>query len=623
MRELFPELEKLLECVHILIMDMEFRIIFWGMADIQLYGFSREEAIGRAVYDLLKTEFPYPLEKIKTDLISEGKWHGDLVHTLKNGKRITVNSCWVLYTGLNGSPTAIVEVNNDITERKLAEERLGKNLRDTEYLSATAMHFLEPMSHREFFRYTAEQLQAISGNAMVALSEYDSRTDELILRALSGSADKLQRAVAILGRDPVGLRYRASKDIRKQMAGGRLDSLEGSACELIFNQLPLPLCKQIEEELHLGGIYAMPFSLGEDFMGTAAIITDRDEELKNSRLVEAIVNQAILALKRNRTEKDLKRSEARFRATFDHAGIGMTIVDVKGRIIKANQAFVQVIGYTLQELTNMHVNDYIYPPDQLYDNELLREMIEGKRDSYQAEKRYVTKDGRIIWGRLTASIARNPLPEPPFIIRMLEDITERKLSEEREAKRKEEQFEFYRRTILAATEGKLVITEKDEIFSISGETIVTWPLEKSENLSDVRHEVIEIVKSAGIAEARVDVFAIAVGEALTNAIKHAHAGTATMHKPAEGLMLVVTDQGPGIPALTLPEVALKRGYSTAGTLGMGYKFMITFADRVYLATGPGGTTVGLLLQLQPPKKPQTELLPLCAMLAMEQGELNT
>ncbi|MDD2485453.1 MAG: PAS domain S-box protein [bacterium] len=620
MREIFPELEKLLECVHILIMDMEFRIVFWGMADIELYGFSREEAIGHTAYDLLKTEFPYLLEKIKADLISEGKWHGDLVHTLKNGERITVNSCWVLYTDNNGSPTAIVEVNSDITERKLAEERLEKNLRDMEYLSATAMHLLEPMSHREFFRYTAEQLQAVSGNAMVALSEYDPRKDELIVRALSGPADKLQRVVAILGRDPVGLRYRVSKDIRERMARGRLDSLEGGVCDLIFNQMPLLLCKQIEEELHLGCIYAMPFSLDKDFMGIAAVIIDRDEGLKNSWLVEAIVNQATLALKRNKTEKDLKRSEARFRATFDHAGIGMTIVDVNGRIIKANPVFVQVIGYTLQELTNMHVNDYIYPPDQLYDNELLQEMIDGKRDSYQTEKRYVAKDGRIIWGKLAASIARNPAPEPPFIIRMVEDITERKLSDEREAKRKEEQLEFYRRTILAATEGKLVITEKDEIFSISGETIATWPLEEAEKLSNVRHEVIEIVKRAGIAEARVDVFAIAVGEALTNAIKHAHVGTATMHKLADALMLVVTDQGPGIPALTLPEVALKRGYSTAGTLGMGYKFMITFADRVYLATGPGGTTVGLLLQFQPPKKPQTELLPLCAMLAIEQEE---
>ena len=67
----------------------------------------------------------------------------------------------------------------------------------------------------------------------------------------------------------------------------------------------------------------------------------------------------------------------------------------------------------------------------------------------------------------------------------------------------------------------------------------------------------------------------------------------------EGLLFVVSDQGPGIPALTLPDVALRRGYSTAGTLGMGYKIMTSFGDRVYLATGPEGTTVAIEMRLQP------------------------
>jgi anti-sigma regulatory factor (Ser/Thr protein kinase) len=61
----------------------------------------------------------------------------------------------------------------------------------------------------------------------------------------------------------------------------------------------------------------------------------------------------------------------------------------------------------------------------------------------------------------------------------------------------------------------------------------------------------------------------------------------------------MSDHGPGIPALTLPDVALRRGYSTAGTLGMGYKIMISFVDKVYLATGPKGTTVAVEMKLQP------------------------
>jgi anti-sigma regulatory factor (Ser/Thr protein kinase) len=69
------------------------------------------------------------------------------------------------------------------------------------------------------------------------------------------------------------------------------------------------------------------------------------------------------------------------------------------------------------------------------------------------------------------------------------------------------------------------------------------------------------------------------------------------------LTLVVSDHGPGIGAMAFPDVAFGTGYSTAGTLGMGYKVMIHFADRVYLATGPEGTTVAIEMGLH--KAPAT------------------
>ena len=66
---------------------------------------------------------------------------------------------------------------------------------------------------------------------------------------------------------------------------------------------------------------------------------------------------------------------------------------------------------------------------------------------------------------------------------------------------------------------------------------------------------------------------------------------------------MVSDHGRGMEALTLPEVALVRGYSTAGTLGMGYKAVLSVADKVYLATGPDGTTVAVEMDVHPAKKP--------------------
>jgi anti-sigma regulatory factor (Ser/Thr protein kinase) len=94
---------------------------------------------------------------------------------------------------------------------------------------------------------------------------------------------------------------------------------------------------------------------------------------------------------------------------------------------------------------------------------------------------------------------------------------------------------------------------------------------------------------------------------MTNVLKHAHGGKAKLYKTNDSLLLVISDRGPGIAAVNLPELALKRGYSTAESLGMGYKAMISLADKVYLATGPGGTTVGIEMKLHPQKPRQVIL----------------
>ncbi|HEY3298803.1 MAG TPA: ATP-binding protein, partial [Armatimonadota bacterium] len=107
----------------------------------------------------------------------------------------------------------------------------------------------------------------------------------------------------------------------------------------------------------------------------------------------------------------------------------------------------------------------------------------------------------------------------------------------------------------------------------------------------------------GMNESRVYDMVLCVGEAATNALKHAGGGSASIHRRADALLFVVEDHGSGIEALTLPEVALTKSYSTARSLGMGYKAMISIADRVHLATGPNGTTVAIEMILHPVQRP--------------------
>ncbi|MGB9937522.1 MAG: PAS domain S-box protein [Methanobacterium sp.] len=116
----------LLEITHeaIYVRDMNGKITFWNRGAEELYGWTKKEAIGKISNELTKTEFPIPLEQIKIDILSKGRWDGELIHTKRDGTKINVLSRWSLQRDDKFNPVGFLEVNVDITDRKRAEEEL-------------------------------------------------------------------------------------------------------------------------------------------------------------------------------------------------------------------------------------------------------------------------------------------------------------------------------------------------------------------------------------------------------------------------------------------------------------------------------------------------------------------
>lgn len=111
----------------ILVRDLQDRITFWNEGAAELYGYTRDEAIGQVTHELLKTAFPEPLEIINATLHRDGRWVGELVHTTRDGRSIVVASRWSLERDSSGRPVSILETNLDITARKQSESALRQS----------------------------------------------------------------------------------------------------------------------------------------------------------------------------------------------------------------------------------------------------------------------------------------------------------------------------------------------------------------------------------------------------------------------------------------------------------------------------------------------------------------
>lgn len=142
----------------IFLRDLDGTIVYWNKGAERLYQRTKQEIVSQRTEAVLQTEFPGPLNELKEKLIRDGSWEGELIHTKRDGSRITVASRWTLWRDSNGKPKGWLESNTDITDRKRAEE----GLRD---LSGRLLNMQD-----EERRRLARDLHDSAGQLLAALS---------------------------------------------------------------------------------------------------------------------------------------------------------------------------------------------------------------------------------------------------------------------------------------------------------------------------------------------------------------------------------------------------------------------------------------------------------------------
>jgi PAS domain S-box-containing protein len=151
------------------------------------------------------------------------------------------------------------------------------------------------------------------------------------------------------------------------------------------------------------------------------------ESLTGQRTIELRdTNNWLKNKKRGRAVEESEQSEARFRVMFETSAVGIGIMGLDRKVIEANPALCQMYKYTCEELVGQTSALVTYPDDMPRANQYLQDLLAGKFNHFTDERRYIHKNGEVLWVQITMSMVKGSHGNPLYIVGMLTDITKKK-----------------------------------------------------------------------------------------------------------------------------------------------------------------------------------------------------
>ncbi len=181
---------------------------------------------------------------------------------------------------------------------------------------------------------------------------------------------------------------------------------------------------------HQPGMYEQKFLRPDNSIGyySSTFLGQFDEKDELTSIVGSVMD----ITERTIQDQALRLSEHRFRTLFEHAAVGVAIIDTKtGQYLEVNQKYCDFLGYSKDEMLKLSFSDVTIPEDARANTKYNHKLIRGTIDEFSLEKRYIRKDGKIVWGELNASPLWEPgeTPEVYQHIAVVKDITEQKIAE--------------------------------------------------------------------------------------------------------------------------------------------------------------------------------------------------
>ena len=376
--EILQEQARMIDLAHdaIIVRSPDGVIKSWNKGATTLYGWSRDEALGKITHLLFKTKFQEPLDVVERKLLNQGEWSGELVHTARNGSQIIVASRQVLQQDDQGKPTAILEINRDITQHMHAEASL---------------------------RSSEARLRALVNSIDDIVFEVDPQGR--CLSAWTGNA-------GLLGRSNNKQRTHSIEDF------------------LPAQSFP-PLREAIERVIKGNKPESVEYSL--DLGGSKRWFVARINRIASPENAPHTLSVLVREITpRKEAQIALQQSEERFRLLVegvkDYAIFGL---DTEGRIVSWNSGAERIKGYRREEIIGKHFSVF-YPPEDIAagkpEKDLQVAAAEGRLEDAGSWR--VRKDGSRFYANLLISAIHDKDGTLRGFTKITRDITDRKRAED-------------------------------------------------------------------------------------------------------------------------------------------------------------------------------------------------
>jgi len=394
--------------------DLDGVVTFINKASAEKLGRSIDELIGRHVEVLgHDPEYGASQQQIVAMTLAHGRWQGEVVNVTPDGRRVLMDCRVNTLFDEQGRKVGMCGISTDITEKRRTERLLQARLRLSEEASVLELD--------EFMQLALDEAEKLTGSRIgfFHFLEADQRTISLQAWSTATTRDFCRA-------EGKGLHYGL------ELAGVWADAIRRRE-PVIHEDVPhLPGLRkvpsghaEVERELVVpvlrGGLITAVLGVGNK----PYAYDQRDIEL-----VASLADMVWDIVLRKRVEEALKASEERFRGIYEVSPAGIALADsATMRFLRANRSFLEIVGYTEEELRQKKVGELTHPDDWAEErNRLAEKRGSNTGEPYTVEKRYVRKDGGIRWVRLMADYLKLG-DESPLLIANVVDITARREAE--------------------------------------------------------------------------------------------------------------------------------------------------------------------------------------------------